>query len=220
MKIKKTNTLRAKARAPGVSPGGYGSAHPFDDRMTLDADTIQKVKDHFMGVMKEAETLRAESKAALKEQLEALKDRLDRAYEDRLDGKLSEALWVRKSQEWEREIFRLEGLLNATENAEERFQEEGLVVLDLIENARPLYHVQDMFGRRDFLKIVCSNFYLKDGQIKAEYRQPFGTAALMKEAGWVENQEAPSCEGASVKWSGWRDSNPRPPEPHSGTLPD
>jgi len=177
------------------------------DRMTLDPDTIQKVKDHFMGVMKEAETLRAESKAALKEQLEALKDRLDRAYEDRLDGKLSEALWVRKSQEWEREIFRLEGLLNATENAEERFQEEGFLVLDLIENARPLYHVQDKFGRRDFLKIVCSNFYLKDGQIKAEYRQPFGTATLMKEAGGAENQEAPSCEGASVKWSGWRDSN-------------
>jgi hypothetical protein len=41
-------------------------------------------------------------------------------------------------------------LLKATENADERFQEDGFLVLDLIEKARPLYHVQDMFGRREF----------------------------------------------------------------------
>jgi hypothetical protein len=50
---------------------------------------------------------------------------------------------------------------------------------------------------------------LKDGQIKAEYRQPFGTAALMKEVEKSEKQEAPSFEGASAKWPGWRNSNPR-----------
>jgi hypothetical protein len=53
--------------------------------------------------------------------------------------------------------------LEATENADECFQEEGFLVLDLIEKARPSYHMQDLVGRRDFLLIVCSNFYLKDG---------------------------------------------------------
>ena len=87
--------------------------------------------------------------------------------------------------------MRLEGLLKATENADDQFQEDGFLVLDLIEKARPLYHLQDLFGRRDFLKIVCSNFYLKNGRIKAEYRQPYGTAAPMKEAEAAENKKLP-----------------------------
>ncbi len=178
------------------------------ERMTLEPAVVEYVRNSLMGVMQEAEKLRAESKATLKEQLEALKERLDRAYEDRLDGKLSETLWLRKSQEWEKEIFRLEGLLNATENADERFHEEGFMVLDLIQSAYPMYNAQDEFGRRDFLKLVCSNFYLKDGKVRAEYREPFGFAALMKGTELPQKQETPSCEGVSAKWSGWRDSNP------------
>ena len=110
---------------------------------------------------------------------------------------------------------------SATENADERFQEDDFLVLDLIENARLPYHVYDMFGRRVFLKIGCSNFYLKDGQIMAEYRQLFGSAALKKVAEVAEKQEAPSGRGFRFKksWSGWRDSNPRPLAPEASALP-
>ncbi len=82
--------------------------------------------------------------------------------------------------ERERESFRLEGLQSTTKNASEQFQEDGFLGLDLIENARAQYHARDKLGPKDILRMAASNFYLKDGRILAEYRQPFGSAAVVK----------------------------------------
>ena len=46
---------------------------------------------------------------------------LDRAYEDRLSGTISEELWVRRSREWELELSRLRADLERRESASSRY---------------------------------------------------------------------------------------------------
>lgn len=188
--------------------------------ITLDKSLVEALRSHILVTLEEAAKLRGQTKATLKEQLETLKERLDKAYEDRLDGKLSEALWIRKSKEWETEIFRLESLVGMTEIADETFQSEGLIVLELLEAASLLYETQDQAGKRDFLNLVCSNLYLKDGKVTAEYRKPFDSMALMKAGEYPSSQETPAFAGVSARWSGRQDSNLRLSAPKADALPD
>jgi hypothetical protein len=134
---------------------------------------------------------------------------MEKAYEDRLDGKLPEALWVKKSKEWERDIDRLERLLRGYNKAGQNFQEEGVFLLELSEKAYSMYEEQDPIARRELLNILCSNLILRDGKVTPEYRQPFDLLEVMKVEKTSLSQETPSEEGVSARWSGWRDSNPR-----------
>ena len=189
-------------------------------RVTLEPETVTAIREAIESTFADEAKIRKESQASFGEQLEAVRTRMEKAYEDRLDGKLPEALWVKKSKEWERDIDRLERLLRGCDRAGENFKEEGVFLLELSEVAYSMYERDDFAQRRELLNILCSNLILKDGKVTAKYRQPFDLIEVMKVERLSYSQETPSLEGVSARWSGRRDSNPRPLAPEASALPD
>jgi hypothetical protein len=127
------------------------------------------------------------------QQFQRVQQMLDRAYEDRLAGTISEDLWLRRSREWELELSRLRTDLERRETAGARYMLLGSQILELARGAKSLFLRQDPAEQRRLLKTLLSNCSLKAGSLCPAYRKPF---------------DALVCGNETGNWLGGRDSNP------------
>lgn len=102
-----------------------------------------------------------------------LQGRLDRAYEDRLDGRIAEDFWARKSAEWRQQQIALRVAMERHENANRIYFEEGFRILDLAGRAYDLWLAQGAFEKRKLLDVVLSNCTFDGETLTATYRKPF-----------------------------------------------
>jgi hypothetical protein len=84
----------------------------------------------------------------VRRQLEVLQQRLDRAYDDRLDGRLSVEDYERRAQGWREEQGRLRRQLEAHAGADQATVEQGLALLDLATMAIRLWDRQEPAEQR------------------------------------------------------------------------
>ena len=86
--------------------------------------------------------------------------------------------------------------------------EEGVRLLELARNARRLFEKQEAREKRRLLDFLVSNCSWRDGELKADFRQPFDlladTAAAAAQAATTEAADRVKRE----IWLGGRDSNP------------
>ena len=143
--------------------------------------------------------------ARLKERLEAVRRRIDQAYTDKLDGKISEDYWQRKHTEWQREETEIESALQAATGAKsaERLL-DAKRILELAQRAYSLYLTRKPAEQADLLRKVLLNCSMDAVSITPTYRKPFDM--IFKRAKRKE-------------WSGWADLNCRPLAPQASALP-
>ena len=132
----------------------------------------------------------------LQNQYNLLQAKMEKAYEDKLDGAISDELWLKKSAQWEVEIERTRIQMERYEKANVSYYEEGLRILELCQKAHSLYVKQNPFEQRKLLDCVVSNCTIDAGTLSPTYRKPFDSIAKR-----VEMND----------WRGRRDSNSRPP---------
>jgi hypothetical protein len=73
---------------------------------------------------------------------------LDRAYDDKLSGKIDEEFWTRKSRQWQSELKEIRLSMARYENATKKNYELGITILELAKKAHQLYLQQDHHERR------------------------------------------------------------------------
>jgi site-specific DNA recombinase len=141
----------------------------------------------------------------LTRELDTLHSRMDSAYSDKLDGKVSESFWQRKQSEWETEELRINSLLSALEMqpVEDRALDLRRI-LELSQNAHSLYVTRKPAEQAELLRKVLLNCSTDGVSLYPTFRKPFDL--ICKRA---ENEE----------WSGREDLNLRPPGPEPGALP-
>jgi site-specific DNA recombinase len=131
----------------------------------------------------------------LQERLGLLRRRMEQIYLDKLDGRVPEELWLRKSAEWQQEeqqvLMAIEGLKRA---GPERLL-DGVRMLELANKAYFLYLKQPPAEKAKLLKLVLSNCSVDATSIYPTYRKPFDVIFAR-----AKNEE----------WRARRDSNPRP----------
>jgi hypothetical protein len=104
------------------------------------------------------------------QRLAQVENRMDRAYTDRLDGKISEEFWIRKSEEWQTEESQIRFSIRSLEVAgPERFL-DAAKILELANKAYFLYVKQDHGERAKLLKIVLSNCRIDAVSLYPTYR--------------------------------------------------
>ena len=162
------------------------------------------------------DTLRSDEKSAafrteaersrLESRLTAIRNRMDKAYEDKLDGTIDSDFFNRKMAAWRMEEqqvkMAIEGLKNA-ETGDKAMNAER--IFELANKAYSLYVSQDSTEKAKLLRMLFSNCSVSDVSVTPTYRKPFDVIfkrAVLKE------------------WSGREDSNLRPPGPEPGALPD
>lgn len=142
------------------------------------------------------EQTREETGARLTQRRHSVQSKLDRGYDDYLDGRLSESLWMRKSAEWESELATIAAELSRLSRPTPEYVVMGERILELAKTAHSRYLEEDLAERRRLLDSVLSNCTFDRGTLCPTYVKPFDLLARGRETG---------------NWRGGRDSNPRPP---------
>jgi site-specific DNA recombinase len=99
--------------------------------------------------------------------------RMDQAYQDRLDGKISEEFWDRKSAEWQAEESDIRASLLELAQARPERMLDASRILELANKAYFLYVRQSHEERAKLLKMVLSNCAIDAVSVYPTYRKPF-----------------------------------------------
>jgi DNA invertase Pin-like site-specific DNA recombinase len=139
------------------------------------------------------EIARQQSLAQLRERRRAVQAKLDRGYDDYLEGRISEGFWTRKSKEWESELTTVDAEVNRFCDSRPSYAIKAERILELAKQAGFLYQTQNPPEQRRLLDTVLSNCTFDRGTLCPTYTKPFDLFVRGNETG---------------EWRGRRDSNP------------
>ena len=162
---------------------------------------------------------REEAVNRLNGQIARLQQRIDMAYDDRLDGRIDADLFEHRSRGWRDEQGRCRRELDSYERADQALVEAAPVLLELAKRGFQLYEVQDVANRRRLLQFLAQNFIWSPDALTTVWREPFDILAESTS----QPDDAPDGEGTSAansaKWHGHKDLNLGPADLESAALP-
>ena len=94
------------------------------------------------------------------------------------------------------------------QSADDAYLVDDVRLLELAQNARKLFEMQESREKRRLLDYIVSNCSWANGRLSVELKQPFDLIAeVVKKAASVETKSGPEAARSEV-WLGERDSNP------------
>jgi site-specific DNA recombinase len=109
----------------------------------------------------------------LRTRLVQVRRRIEQAYLDKLDGKITEAFWAAKSSEWNQEEQQILIALDGLEQQSPERLLDGVRILELANKAYFLYLKQPAAEKAKLLRIVLSNCNIDAASVDPTYRKPF-----------------------------------------------
>lgn len=106
------------------------------------------------------------------------KKRLDRLYDDHIDGKISNDLYERKSAEYSLSIENYHTHLSTFELSPKDHIESASHLLETAKNAHSTFKNSDYIGKRKLLKKVLSNSQLDGKQLRWKLKKPYDLMAF------------------------------------------
>lgn len=97
----------------------------------------------------------------------------DEAYEDKLEGKISEAFWEPKHNEWSDQKQDLLDTVGRHETANGSSYESGVKILEVANKAYDLFKTRTSKEKRGLLEHILSNPVLEGETIQFSLKQPF-----------------------------------------------
>jgi site-specific DNA recombinase len=143
-----------------------------------------------------------EAVARLKGDYDRIQSRLHAMYLDKLDGRIDAAMFDRLSADWRTQQDRCLREISWHQSADQSYLEEGVAVLELAQNAQKLFEQQDALQKRRILNFVLSNCTWKDGELNAEFRQPFNLLAETTAIASGQNDRRGTDASAHSGWLG------------------
>jgi hypothetical protein len=98
-----------------------------------------------------------------------IRSKLDRAYDDRLTGGISDELWTSKSTELEAELQRVRADMERHERASHEYEATRLQILEFAQNAYSLYVAQNPREQARLVKTLLSNCSFDRGSLTPTY---------------------------------------------------
>ena len=116
-----------------------------------------------------AEQARNEARQRLEDRRRKVLAKLDRGYDDYLEGRITDDFWNRKSVEWEDERQALDAELARLAQTDGPLAVTGEKILELAKRAEILYKNQDPAEQRRLLETVLSNCTFDRGSLCPTY---------------------------------------------------
>ena len=110
---------------------------------------------------------------ALQGRQSAVRKRMDRAYQDKLDGKIPDDFWERKMAEWTTEDRSIQDALGRLERPTTERLLTAQRTLELANKAYSLYLTRNPQEQAQLLKTVLLNCAVDGATIQPTYRKPF-----------------------------------------------
>ena len=151
---------------PWGPPRGGVERHPYSRQ---DSGRV----DEFTTDKRQREDAAKTEQERLEQRLASVRRRLDQAYVDKLDGKIAEEFWERKSAEWQEEERRILSARRAVNTQPAERLLDAARILELANKAYSLYLRQGPPERSKLLRIVLSNCSIDAVNVYPAYRNPF-----------------------------------------------
>lgn len=168
--------------------------------LRLDEEVLAWVRKALLSSHADEQRFHAEAVARLHRQYEQLQRRIDLAYEDRLDGRISTETFDRMAEGWRADQRKVRREIEVHESADRSYMEEGLALLELAGRAVVLYEKQTPDERRRLLNFVLSNSIWRDGDLEVVWRQPFDLLAESLIAIRENNNPPDGNPGGHSEW--------------------
>ena len=114
---------------------------------------------------------------SLRQQQSVIERKLDRMYEDKLEGLISKEMWLSKSREYRDQLETISIKIQAHEKANLNYYDSTVRLLELAQKAHSLYLRASTSEKKKLLKFVCSNSQLDGKNLLVTYRKPFDLIA-------------------------------------------
>ena len=169
-------------------------------------DVLAQLEESLLSDKAHEETLRKRQAERMHQRLIQLRRRLEQAYVDRLDGKITEEFWEAKSAEWQEEEQALLASLRVLEQAgnPERALDR-IRILELANKAHSLYVTQTPQEKAKLLRMVLSNCAVDAVSVYPTYRKPFDMIFERAKTGewwaWVDLNHRPRPYQYCGRWS-------------------
>jgi site-specific DNA recombinase len=122
---------------------------------------------------------------ALEQKIAILQKRIDAAYIDKIDGRISETFWKDQSDKWLREKEDAASRLLAHQRSDTHYIKSATIVLELTNKAYDLFMKQDSTEKRKLVNILLSNSSFDGTTLEFNLRKPFDTVVeCKKSANW------------------------------------
>jgi hypothetical protein len=116
-----------------------------------------------------------QERARLERDLQTLHARIDAAYIDKLDGKISEEFWHLQNTAWATEEFRIKSRIAGLVKGEGEKQMLNIErILELAQNAHSLYLTRKLAEQAQLLQKVLLNCSIDAVSLYPTYIEPFG----------------------------------------------
>lgn len=109
---------------------------------------------------------------SLTAQYKAVQIKIDRLYDDKLSGDISNEFWAGKNQMLQEEQKALTAQLDRLKDQEAEYFELGLNILELATRAKEIYSKRTPAEKRMLLKHLFKHITLKDGKVEYELKTP------------------------------------------------
>jgi len=144
----------------------------------LDADVLKLVIKALKESAQDEKAFREDKVLALQLRHNVIQGRIEAMYTDKLNGKITYDLYERKSEAWRREQIDILREMEAYQNTNRTYYEEGVQILELAQRAVKLYEKQTIEEKRRLLNFVYSNSTFSQGRLSPIFRKPFDLLAL------------------------------------------
>lgn len=183
---------RAGRKPPFISEAKLSAMFdPHLERMHLDGGVREWLKTALRSSHEDEKRFHREATDRLQKQYAALQRKVDIAYDDRLEGRITLERYEERSNTWREEMAHIRNELARHEKADRAYTEEGIALLELAGMALELYHSQDPSQRRRLLDFLCLNSEFRGNHVVVAFKKPFDELA-----GFIEgaNQEGPAFD--------------------------
>lgn len=175
----------------------------FDD-MFLSDEQINEVVAYIRSSDEQELALSRDVQRQLNKKLSIAQQRISRLVDMHVDGSIDGETYRAKHGEYKREQQELIKQLKGYEKIDNNELSAAEEVLVLAKEAKELFLSSKFEEKQQLLRLIFSNLRLNDGKLDVELRKPFDEICNLKD---------------HTKWSGKRDSNPRPLPWQGNALP-
>ena len=168
-------------------------------------NVLQRIQESLKSEQVRMRKQSAQQQQDLEQRLASVQRLLDQAYIDKLEGKIPEDFWERKSADWRTQEQQIKMALDALkeQSGTDRLLDVNRI-LELANRAYFLYFTKKPPEQAQLLRKVLLNCSIDGVSLTPTYRKPFDM--IFKRA-------------RTEEWSGREDLNLRPPGPEPGALP-
>lgn len=133
-----------------------------------------------------------------------LQERLDKMYEDKLDGTITTEFWTQKTRETRKRQDHIREELARLQDANKDYMTTGLTILDIARTLPERFTSLNPLERQELLKLLVKNATWGENGLQVTLKEPWNS---------LQNTLKPATKGLtafSQEWPARPDSNRRP----------